>query len=79
MQERGVAEFIQAVTGQPEALEVLTIAGDPDALVRMRVDNVQHLQHVVDGLRRTGRVVGTRTLVVLSSWRRGDGTVPTTE
>ncbi|MFI5800383.1 Lrp/AsnC family transcriptional regulator [Streptomyces sp. NPDC051677] len=74
-----VAEFIQAVTGQPEVLEVLTIAGDPDALVRIRVDNVQHLQQVVDGLRRTGRVVGTKTLVVLSSWRRGDGTVPTTE
>ena len=56
----------------PEVLEVYTIAGDPDALVRIRVSNVEHLQEVVDALRRRPGIVGTKTLMVLGSWRRGE-------
>lgn len=56
----------------PEVLEVYTIAGDPDALVRIRVANVEHLQAVVDALRHRKGVVGTKTLMVLGSWRRGE-------
>ena len=54
----------------PEVVEVLTITGDLDALVRVRVDGVQHLQSVVNRLRSGGRVTGTRTMVVLESWSR---------
>lgn len=56
----------------PEVNEVLTIAGDPDALVRVRVDNIHDLQRVVNLLRTGGRVTGTRTLVVLGLWTRTD-------
>jgi len=56
----------------PEVLEVYTMAGDPDALVRIRVSNVEHLQTVIDALRRRTGVVGTKTLMVLGSWRRGE-------
>ena len=56
----------------PEVLEVYTIAGDPDSLVRIRVSNVQHLQEVVDALRHRPGIVGTKTLMVLGSWRRGE-------
>jgi DNA-binding Lrp family transcriptional regulator len=56
----------------PEVLEVYTIAGDPDALVRIRVSNVEHLQEVVDALRQRPGIVGTKTLMVLGSWRRGE-------
>jgi Lrp/AsnC family transcriptional regulator, leucine-responsive regulatory protein len=56
----------------PEIDEVLTLAGDPDALVRIRVDNVEHLQRVVNQLRSSGAgVIGTKTLLVLASWQRG--------
>jgi Lrp/AsnC family leucine-responsive transcriptional regulator len=56
----------------PEVREVLTIAGDPDLLVRTRVESVEHLKRMVNELRRTGRVTGTKTLMVLD--REGDGT-----
>lgn len=67
-----VEAITMAATSVPEALEVFTVAGDPDALVRVRVTNVQHLRDVIDRLRRTGAVIGTKTLMVLGAWRRGD-------
>jgi Lrp/AsnC family transcriptional regulator, leucine-responsive regulatory protein len=49
---------------------VFTTAGDPDALVWLRVPDVARLGHVIKELRRTGRVTGTKTLIVLDTWRR---------
>ena len=64
-------EQIMEVTAQlPEVEEVLMLAGDPDALVKIRVEGVEHLQSVVNRLRVGGRVTGTKTLVVLESWTR---------
>lgn len=54
----------------PEVQEFFTIAGDPDALLRIRVDDVDHLQRVVNALRRTGRLTGTKTLIVMNTWNR---------
>ena len=54
----------------PEVAEVFTIAGDPDALVRVRVRDLAHLKKVIDSIRRTGRITGTKTLIVLGSTRR---------
>lgn len=54
----------------PEVQQYYTIAGDPDALVRFRVRNVEHLQQVVNAIRRTGIVAGTKTLMVMSAWDR---------
>ena len=54
----------------PEVREVLTIAGDPDALVRVRADNIHDLQRVVNLLRTGGRGTGTKTLVILGNWVR---------
>lgn len=63
--------MILAFTGEiPEVMEVLTLAGDPDAIVRIRATNIHDLQRVVNLLRTNGRVAGTKTLVVLSSWSR---------
>jgi Lrp/AsnC family transcriptional regulator, leucine-responsive regulatory protein len=67
-----VAAIQHETSAVPEVLEVYTIAGDPDALVRIRVTNVEHLQRVVDALRHRTGVVGTKTLMVLGSWRRGE-------
>lgn len=56
----------------PEVTAVHTIAGDPDALVHMRVRDVTDLTRVIDLLRRSGKVTGTKTLIVLASEiRRG--------
>ena len=63
-------QIMQVAAQLPEVQEVLTLAGDPDALVRIRVEGVEHLQSVVNRLRTGGRVTGTKTLVVLESWTR---------
>lgn len=62
-----LGEIVKAV---PEVQELFTIAGDPDALVRMRVEDVDHLQRVVNALRRTGKLTGTKTLIVMHTWSR---------
>jgi DNA-binding Lrp family transcriptional regulator len=65
-----VAEIVDSARRVPEVEEVATTAGDPDALLRVRVQSVEHLQTVINRLRHTGHVTGTKTLMVLSRWRR---------
>lgn len=64
---RKLEEIAQQV---PEVQQYFTTAGDPDGLVRFRVRNVEHLQHVVNAIRRTGIVAGTKTLIVMTAWDR---------
>lgn len=59
-----------STSGIPEVEAVFTIAGDPDALVWVRVADVGHLKQVIDTLRRSGGVIGTKALMVLGSWTR---------
>jgi DNA-binding Lrp family transcriptional regulator len=66
-----VSEIVRSVWTIPEVQAVFTLAGDPDALVQVRVRDLAHLQLVIDTLRRSGTVTGTRTLMVLGSWERG--------
>jgi len=63
-------EIGELLKGLPEIESFYTIAGDPDALVRIRVDDVDHLQRVVNTMRRTGRLTATKTLIVMHSWSR---------
>jgi DNA-binding Lrp family transcriptional regulator len=51
----------------PEIEACFTVAGDPDALAWIRVEDVQHLKRVIDRIRHTGCVTGTKTLMVLGS------------
>ena len=64
-----VDEIDTAVTNLPEVVESFTLAGDPDALARVRVRDLNHLKTVVDQIRRgrrTGpKVLTTRTVIVL--------------
>lgn len=60
-----VDEIHRTYAHLPELVEAFTIAGDPDALVRLRVRDVDHLKQVIDTIRRSGRVTGTKTLIVL--------------
>jgi DNA-binding Lrp family transcriptional regulator len=68
-----LAQIVEFVSKIPEVQEVLTVAGDPDAIVRVRVDGIEQLQKVVNRLRTGGGVTGTKTLVVLESWTRSNG------
>jgi Lrp/AsnC family leucine-responsive transcriptional regulator len=60
-----VGHIDNAYTDLPELVEAFTIAGDPDALVRLRVGDLDHLKRVIDRIRRGGRVTGTKSLIVL--------------
>lgn len=64
------SEVQQAAAAMPEVLEVFTTAGDPDLLLRLRFDDVAHLQRVIATLRRSGQVIGTKSLMVLEHWTR---------
>lgn len=66
-----VDDIEAAVAGMPEVVEAFTTAGDPDALVRVRAADLDHLKRVVDRIRRTGKVTGTKTLIVLGSAATG--------
>ncbi|MFI9456387.1 AsnC family transcriptional regulator [Amycolatopsis sp. WAC 01375] len=66
-----VGEIVRTTTRMPEAQAVFTIAGDPDALVWLRVRDMGHLQQTIDEIRRHHQVTGTKTLMVLDSWTRG--------
>lgn len=50
-----------------EVQAVFTIAGDPDALAWIRVSDVHELKQVIDRLRGSGDVIGTKTLIVLGN------------
>lgn len=65
-----LAQVLAFVAGVPEVEEVLTLAGDPDALVRIRVNGVEDLRRVVSQLRSGGQISSTKTLVVLEQWTR---------
>jgi len=57
----------------PEVIGVFTMAGDPDALAWLRVRDVKDLKRVVDRLRGTGNLVGTKTMIVLGGPALTDG------
>jgi Lrp/AsnC family transcriptional regulator, leucine-responsive regulatory protein len=67
--ETGVLE--RTLREMTEVQNFFTVAGDPDVLVRLRVRDVDHLQRVVNRIRRTGRALGTKTLIVMYDWTRG--------
>ena len=63
-----VDDIAAVAKGIPEVQAVYTTAGDPDALALLRVRDVEDLKRVIDRLRSTGTVVGTKTLMVLGAW-----------
>ncbi len=71
-----VEEITNSAKGIPEVIAIYTVAGDPDAIVHFRIASLQHLHRLIDLIRRDGNVIGTKTLMVLDSWRRGEARVP---
>jgi DNA-binding Lrp family transcriptional regulator len=65
-----LGEIRSTALGLPEVQAVFATAGDPDALVWIRVPDLERLGQVIELLRRSGRVTGTKTLMVLGTWTR---------
>ena len=57
----------------PEVEAVFTVAGDPDAIAWIRARDVEDLARVVDRLRGSGQIIGTKSLIILATSRRDSG------
>ncbi len=57
----------QSLRGIDEIVSAFTVSGEPDAVIRVRVENISELEKLVERLRRDPNVVRTRTLIVLST------------
>ena len=65
-----VDAFIAGISEIPEVSEIFALAGEPDAIVRIRVDDVEHLKRVVNVMRRAAYVTATKSFIVLERWSR---------
>jgi DNA-binding Lrp family transcriptional regulator len=65
-----VAEIASLARDLPEVDAVHTMAGDPDALVHLRVRDVADLARAINRIRHSGKVTGTKTLMVLTTETR---------
>jgi DNA-binding Lrp family transcriptional regulator len=68
-----ITAVLELAASLPEAQEAFTVAGDPDALVRLVVADAEALRRAINTLRHSDGVLSTRTLLVLGSWRRRPG------
>ena len=57
--------MLASVEGIPEVVSAVTVSGEPDAVLRVQVDDVRHLERLIETLRRRPNVVRTRTMIVL--------------
>lgn len=61
------ADIGRSLRGVDQIVSAFTVSGEPDAVIRVRVDSIPELEKLVEKLRRDPNVVRTRTLIVLST------------
>jgi len=61
------ADVGRSLRGIDGIVSAFTVSGEPDALIRVRVESIPELEKLVEKLRRDANVVRTRTLIVLST------------
>jgi Lrp/AsnC family transcriptional regulator, leucine-responsive regulatory protein len=59
-------DVLRAVETMPEVVSAVTVSGEPDAVLRVQVEDIAHLERVIEALRRHRTIVRTRTMLVLS-------------
>jgi Lrp/AsnC family transcriptional regulator, leucine-responsive regulatory protein len=61
------ADVGRSLTGLHEVVSAFTVSGEPDAVIRARVESIAGLEKFVERLRHDPNVLRTRTLIVLST------------
>jgi Lrp/AsnC family transcriptional regulator, leucine-responsive regulatory protein len=61
------ADVGRSLASVEQIISAFTVSGEADALIRVRVESIEHLEKLVERLRRDPNVVRTRTLIVLST------------
>ena len=57
----------RALVDHPEVVGAYTVAGDPEAIVHVRTQDIPHLERVIERIHSQPNVVRTRTNVVLTT------------
>ena len=57
----------RALADHPEVVGAYTVAGDPEAIVHVRTEDIAHLERVIERIHSQPNVVRTRTNVVLTT------------
>jgi len=60
-------DLLASVAALPSVVAAHTVAGDADAVVRVRVEGIEALERTIEQLRRDPKVMRTRTMVALST------------
>ena len=60
-------DLVASVADMDEIVAALAVAGDADAIVRVRVEGIEALERAIEHLRRDPHVTRTRTMIVLST------------
>jgi Lrp/AsnC family transcriptional regulator, leucine-responsive regulatory protein len=60
-------DLLSSVAGLDAVIAAHTVAGDADAVVRVRVEGIEALERTIEHLRRDPNVMRTRTMVALST------------
>ena len=61
------ADLLSSVADLDVVVAAHTVAGDADAVVRVRVEGIEELERTIEQLRRDPKVMRTRTMVALST------------
>lgn len=61
------ADVGRSLTDLEQVVSAFTVSGEPDALIRARVESIAGLEKFVERLRHDPNVLRTRTLIVLST------------
>jgi Lrp/AsnC family transcriptional regulator, leucine-responsive regulatory protein len=61
------ADVGKTLTGLDQVVSAFTVSGEPDAVIRARVESIADLEKFVERLRHDRNVLRTRTLIVLST------------
>jgi DNA-binding Lrp family transcriptional regulator len=61
------ADVGRSLSTVAEIISAFTVSGEADAVIRVRVESIDHLERLVERLRRDPNIVRTRTLIVLST------------
>ncbi|ADB53989.1 Lrp/AsnC family transcriptional regulator [Conexibacter woesei] len=64
-----VDDIASVATGIAAVEALYTTAGDPDAVGLVRARDVADLKRVIDLLRRSRHITGTKTLMILGTWK----------
>jgi DNA-binding Lrp family transcriptional regulator len=59
-------EVVETLRDHPEVVEAWSVAGEADAIARVRTQDNADLERLIMDLQRTGHVVRTRSQVVMS-------------